>query len=201
MGKRTKILATMGPASDDIEIIEDLVRSGVNAFRMNFSHGDHAYHKANLEKIKEVEKKLKRRVGIFQDISGPKVRVGKLEYIFRLNAGDKLIFIKDEILGTKKDDKTYELCINHPEILSLMKEGEFIYLCDGAIRAKVVSTSGEKVEAVLENSGILTSNKGVNFPNTRIDIDVITEKDRLDLEWGAKNGVHFVAVSLSLIHI
>ncbi|MCZ6117471.1 pyruvate kinase [Campylobacter ureolyticus] len=195
MDKRTKILATIGPASDSIEIIEGLVKAGVNAFRMNFSHGDHGYHKSNLEKIKDIEKKLNKRIGIFQDISGPKVRVKTLKEMFKLNSGDKLIFVKDEIVGEKISEKTYRLCINHPEILELIKNGEYIYLCDGAIRAKVDYASKDEVHAILENSGILTSNKGVNFPNTKLNIDVITKKDELDLEWGAKNGVHFVAVS------
>lgn len=195
MNKKTKILATIGPASDNLDTIIELAKSGVNAFRMNFSHGDHAYHKSNLDKIKEAEKITGKRLGIFQDISGPKVRVGKLEEMFSLHAGDTLTFIKDEIVGKKIDEKSYKLSINHPEILSLMKEGEFIYLCDGAIRAKVIKASDDEIVATLENNGILTSNKGVNFPNTRIDIDVITQKDMKDLEWGAKNGVHFVAVS------
>ncbi|CZE47959.1 pyruvate kinase [Campylobacter geochelonis] len=195
MIKKTKILATIGPASDKEEVIENLVLAGVNAFRMNFSHGDHAYHKSNLDKIRNIEAKKGIRIGVFQDISGPKVRVGKLDGMFELHSGDKLIFVKEKIDGEQIDEKTYKICINHPEILSLIKEGEYIYLCDGSIRAKVVFASGDSVEAVLENSGILTSNKGVNFPNTKINIDVITQKDMKDLEWGAKNGVNFVAVS------
>ncbi|MCI6988531.1 MAG: pyruvate kinase [Campylobacter sp.] len=195
MIKRTKILTTIGPASDSVEVIEALAREGANAFRMNFSHGDHDYHYSNLQKIREVEAKIGRRLGVFQDISGPKVRVGKLEKLFDLKKGDELVFIKDEIVGKQLDEKTYKLCINHPEILPLIKENEYIYLYDGAIRAKVTRSGDEEVHAVLENGGILTSNKGVNFPNTKLNIDVITQKDKKDLEWGAKNGVNFVAVS------
>jgi len=195
LSKKTKILATIGPASEDEKIIEAMAKAGVNAFRMNFSHGSHEYHKGNLDKIRAVEKKIGKRLGIFQDISGPKVRVGKIEGIFDLHRGDNLTFVKDEIVGEQTDKHSYRLCINHPEILALMKENEYIYLCDGAIRAKVTHASNDKVEAVLENNGILTSNKGVNFPNTKINIDVITEKDMKDLEWGAKNGVSFVGIS------
>lgn len=194
LSKKTKILATIGPASDNIDTIERMVMAGVNAFRMNFSHGTHEYHKSNLDKIRAVEAKLGRRLGIFQDISGPKIRVGKIDGIFDLERGDRLIFVQNEIVGFKKAEHTYLLSINHPEILNLMQVGEYIYLCDGAIRAKVVKI-GTNIEAELENSGILTSNKGINFPNTRINIDVITQKDRLDLEWGAKNGVNFVGIS------
>ena len=178
LSKKTKILATIGPASDNIDTIERMVMAGVNAFRMNFSHGTHEYHKSNLDKIRAVEAKLGRRLGIFQDISGPKIRVGKIDGIFDLERGDRLIFVQNEIVGFKTAEHTYSLSINHPEILNLMQVGEYIYLCDGAIRAKVVKI-GTNIEAELENSGILTSNKGINFPNTRINIDVITQKDRL----------------------
>lgn len=195
MLKKTKILATIGPASNSEEVIEAMALAGANAFRLNFSHGDHAYHEENLNMIRNVEKKLGIRLGVFQDISGPKVRVGKLEESFKLKIGDKLIFVKEEIIGSKIDENTYKLCINHPEILALMKVDEYIYLYDGSIRAKVVSASEDCVEAVLENDGLLTSNKGVNFPNTRINIDVITKKDLEDLKWGAKHEVNFVAIS------
>ena len=195
MLKKTKILATIGPASDSEEMMSAMVKAGCNAFRMNFSHGTHEYHEANLNKIRAVEKSLGVRIGVFQDISGPKIRVGKLEENFKLKAGDKITFLHREIIGKKTAEGEYELCINHPEILPLMKTGEFIYLYDGSIRAKVVAVSEQGVRAVLENDGFLSSNKGVNFPNTRLNIDVITQKDLEDLRWGAAHGVNFVGIS------
>ena len=195
MLKKTKILATIGPASDSEEMMSAMVRAGCNAFRMNFSHGTHEYHEANLNKIRAVEKSLSVRIGVFQDISGPKIRVGKLEENFKLKTGDKITFLPREIIGKKTAEGEYELCINHPEILPLMKAGEFIYLYDGSIRAKVVAVSEQGVRAVLENDGFLSSNKGVNFPNTRLNIDVITQKDLEDLRWGAAHGVNFVGIS------
>ena len=196
MAKKTKILATVGPASESVEIMEELVKAGVNAFRLNFSHGTHEYHKANIDKIRSVEAKIGQKIGIFQDICGPKIRVGKLSQPeFKLKPGDKLSFYKDDILGEQTSENSYKLCINQPQILTMLKDGEYIFLCDGQIRAKVISANSELVEAVVENDGILRSNKGVNFPNTKINIDVITPKDLKDLEFGAKNGVHFVAIS------
>lgn len=194
MIKKTKIVATIGPASDNKQTILDMVKNGVNVFRLNFSHGTHEYHKKNLDIIREVEKELGVRIGVLQDISGPKIRIGKLENTFMLKAGDKIVFRKEEILGKQIGENCYETCINHPEILDMMKLGEYIYLYDGAVRAKVIK-AGNDVEAVIENDGVITSNKGVNFPNTRINVDVITAKDRMDMEWGAKNGVNFVAIS------
>ena len=196
MNKKTKILATVGPASESIEVMEQLVLAGVNAFRLNFSHGTHEYHKSNIDKIRQVEAKLGRKIGIFQDICGPKIRVGKLDRSeFKLKIGDTLVFVKEEILGEQIDENRYKLCINQPQILAALKTGEYIYLCDGQIRAKIINASAQKVEAGVENDGILRSNKGVNFPNTKLNIEVITPKDLKDLEFGAKNGVHFVAIS------
>lgn len=195
MLKKTKIVATLGPASDDIEIMEKMVRAGVNVFRLNFSHGTHEYHKANIDKIREVERRLGIRVGILQDICGPKVRIGKLESAFELKAGDILDIYADEILGKKVGDNHYKTCINQPQILSMLKPDEYVYLYDGNIRAKVVNANAGIVQTIIENDGTLSSNKGVNFPNTKIGIDVITPKDRADMEFGVKCGVSFVAIS------
>jgi pyruvate kinase len=194
MDKKTKILATVGPASDSVEVLEGLIRAGVNVFRLNFSHGTHEYHASTLAKIREAEKNVQKKVGVLQDICGPKIRVGKLEDDFYLEAGDKLYFTKEQIVGKKLEEGKYELCINQPQILDMLKEGEYIYLYDGNIRAKVIET-GKKIVTEVENSGKLSSNKGVNFPNTVINIEVITPKDEADLLWGAQHGVDFVAVS------
>ncbi|MGB2552948.1 pyruvate kinase [Campylobacter sp. MOP51] len=194
MIKKTKILATIGPASESEEILEELVEAGVNAFRLNFSHGTHEYHKANIEKIRRIEKKLNYRIGIFQDICGPKIRIGKLKEPFALKAGDIIEVYGAEIIGEQTAPNRYKLSINQPQILPILKEGEYIYLYDGSIRARVIK-SGKVVEAMIENNGILSSNKGVNFPNTKINIEVITPKDKEDLKFGAQNGVNFVAIS------
>ncbi|MCJ7765723.1 MAG: pyruvate kinase, partial [Thiovulaceae bacterium] len=149
---------------------------------------------AVIKRIRQASKNTGLFVGILQDISGPKVRVGKLEENFLLKKGDILEFVPGEIMGRKVSDGHYQLSINQSEILSKIKEGEFIYLYDGSIRAKVESV-GEKVLAVIQNSGKLSSNKGVNFPNTRIGIDVLTPKDRQDMLWGIEHEVDFMAIS------
>ena len=194
MRKKTKILATIGPASDSLDVLEGLIKAGVNVFRLNFSHGTHEYHSETIKKIREASKNVKKKVGILQDICGPKVRVGKLESDFYLNKGDTVTFTKEKIEGTKIDEKNYRVCINQPNILDVIKEGEYIYMCDGSIRAKVISADGDVVTHI-DNAGKLSSNKGVNFPNTVINIEVITPKDEKDLLWGAQNDVDFVAIS------
>ena len=195
MKRRTKILATIGPASSDLDSLEKLIRAGVNVFRLNFSHGTHADHLDVLKNIRQAMKNTGWIVGVLQDICGPKVRVGKLESEFDLKAGNKLVFMKEDTLGHKESEDRYVLSINQPSILELMKKDEYIYLYDGRIRVKVSEVTAEAVMCVVENDGILASNKGVNFPNTKINIDVITDKDKEDMLWGIKNKVDFMAIS------
>ena len=194
MKKRTKILATIGPASDSLEALESLIKAGVNVFRMNFSHGTHEYHSALLERIREAMENTGLVVGILQDISGPKIRVGKLESHFFLRNGDTLEFVPETIVGSKVKEGHYRVSINQLPILEKMQVGEFIYLCDGNIRAKVIGV-GDSVVTEVQNSGKLSSNKGVNFPNTRIGIEVLTPKDREDMLWGVDHDVDFMAIS------
>lgn len=192
--KKTKIVATIGPSSDSIEVIKSLIIEGVNVFRLNFSHGTHEYHQSTITKIKEASNALGIRVGILQDICGPKIRIGALNEPFELKAGDRLNVLKESRIG-RKNGEIYELSINQPQILSLLKEGEYIYLYDGMIKAKVIKCESNLVQTIIENDGVLSSNKGVNFPNTKLNIDVITQKDRADMLFGAQNGVDFVAIS------
>ena len=195
MKKRTKILATIGPACESLEMIEKLIRAGVNVFRMNFSHGTHEYHYEVLQNIRKAEKKMGLLVGVLQDISGPKIRIGKLVEPFRLKKGDRVEFVKEEIVGKRLSETEYITCINQPSILGQLKVDEYIYLYDGMIRTRVVSSSEKSVIVEVENKGILSSRKGVNFPNTHLGIDVLTPKDRKDMLWGIENNVDFMAIS------
>lgn len=195
MKKRTKIVATIGPSCDSAEKIEELIKAGVNVFRLNFSHGDYAYHERALCRIREIIKKTGISVGILQDISGPKIRVGELEQSFELRSGDILEFTQEEIVGYKAEESHYRLTLNKKEILQKIGVGQFIYLYDGIIRAKVTEIKNGSVFTTIENDGILSSKKGVNFPNSYIDINILTPKDEKDIEWGVKNGVDFMAIS------
>ncbi len=194
MKKRTKILATIGPASSHSAVIEKMIAAGANLFRLNFSHGSHEEHLETLQKIRKISKKLHTTVAVLQDISGPKVRIGELENSFELKRGDRLVFVPQEIVGYRTEQGSYVVSINYPAILERIRVDEHIYLYDGTIRARVVSVA-EHVEVEIENDGILTSKKGVNFPNTEIGIDVLTEKDRRDIAWGIENRVDLFAIS------
>ena len=194
MSKKTKILATLGPKSDTVEIIEGLIKAGANMFRLNFSHGTHEYHSQTLANIRTAMKNCDTVVGILQDISGPKVRIGDIKENFSLLKGDTITFVKEDIVGFQKSSNEYVVSLNYPDLLDKVKVNEFIYLYDGTIRAKVVQT-GEKIVANIENNGTLGSRKGINFPNTIIDIDVITAKDKIDIAWGVENKVDYFAIS------
>lgn len=195
MKKRTKIVATLGPVSDSVEQISKLMRAGVNVFRLNFSHSSHAYHTEVFNRIKQASKETGLVVGILQDISGPKIRIGMLEEDFHLRAGDKIEFVHNDIVGNKISKGNYRLSINESGILSQLSVGEYIYLYDGVIRAIVVESNESGVTVTIENDGMLSSRKGVNFPNTRLGIDILTEKDKNDMLWGIKNSVDFMAIS------
>lgn len=195
MQKKTKILATIGPSSDSQEVIENLIRTGVNVFRLNFSHSTHEYHSKILSRIRNAIKSTGRIVGILQDISGPKVRVGELEEDFILKSNDIVEFVKEEIIGKKLSSNKYILTINQPTILDQLKLNDYIYMYDGIIRSKVVSIDDKSVKVEIQNDGILSSKKGVNFPNTELGIDIITPKDKKDMLWGVENKVDFMAIS------
>jgi len=194
MKKRTKIIATVGPASNTVESLVALIRAGVNVFRMNFSHGSHEDHGRVLANIRQAMQETGYIVGVLQDICGPKIRIGMLEEELLLGSGDRIEFVPDTIVGGRVEAGLYRMNINQPVILEKLKVDDFIYLYDGNIRAKVVSVS-PNVSAVVENSGRLTSKKGVNFPNTSLGIEILTEKDRDDMLWGIRNGVDFMAIS------
>ena len=194
MKKRTKILATVGPACEDVDTLERMIRAGANLFRLNFSHGTHAYHEANLKRIHEAAGRCGLIVGVLQDISGPKVRIGELEETVELAPGDRIEFVKEEIVGRFAEPGTLQLSLNHPELLAKVKKGEAIYFADGSLRTTVVKT-GKSVVCEVQNSGKLSARKGVNFPHTSLGLDILTDKDRADIAWGVKHGVDFMAIS------
>ena len=188
--KRVKIVATLGPATNTESKIRELIKSGVDVFRFNFSHGDHPTHRENLEKIRKVSKKLKREVAILQDLSGPKIRVGEVKEPFYLHYEDEIWIVKDNIVGNKE-----KITINHPEILDKLKKGDRIYIADGTIRLEVIKKTKKGVLCKVLVGGMVSSRKGVNFPNIKLDIPALTEKDKKDLKFGIEIGIDIVALS------
>jgi len=185
--KKAKIVATLGPSSADK--IEEMIKAGVDVFRLNFSHADHKTHKASIKKIRETAKKLNSKTAILQDISGPKIRIGKIDGVLELKRGDKIRLVK------KNPKSKYDLTLSYPDIIDDVKVGEYVFFADGSIRTKVIEKHPDYLVLEVKNDGVLSSRKGVNFPHSNLKISAITEKDKKDLIFGAKNEVDIVAIS------
>ncbi|WP_456400450.1 pyruvate kinase [Persephonella sp.] len=188
--RKTKILATLGPSTESEEMIEKLIESGVDVFRLNFSHGDHETHLRNIQKIRKISKKLKKPTAILQDLSGPKIRIGVVEEPFYLHYEDTIKIVKEEVVGNKE-----RISINHPEILDQLKEGSYIYISDGTIRLQVVGRDSEGITAKVIVGGMVSSRKGVNFPNVKLNIPSLTEKDKKDLKFAIEEDIDIIALS------
>ncbi len=189
MARKTKIVVTIGPSTDNKKKIKELVLAGVNVFRLNFSHGSHESHKATIQKIREIEKDLGKHLAILQDISGPKIRVGEIEGELKLRAGEIWS------LSAKSELGEYDIPFKNELILQDIGEGSLVYFADGTIRAKAVGSEDGKVRLEILVGGKLTSKKGVNFPDLTLSIPAITEKDKRDLKFGVENGVDYAAIS------
>ena len=190
--KKTKIVATLGPATSSEEIIEKMILAGVNVFRINFSHADYSDVSDRIQMIRKVDEKLNTNTAILGDLQGPKLRVGKIEEGVVVSPGDKVLFSTDEpFLGNAK--KAYMNYQNFPKDVS---EGERILLDDGKLIFEVSKTNKKnEVEAVVIQGGPFKSNKGVNLPNTNISLPALTEKDIEDAKFIFKQDVDWIALS------
>ena len=187
--RKTKIVITLGPATSSLEMIKKLIRQGVNVFRLNFSHGNHATHKESIKKIREASKLLNKEVGILQDISGPKVRIGEVDGVLKLKKGETLRLTK------KEETNSRSLVLSYPLIIDMVNVGEEVFFADGTIQTEVIAKDKHHLELRLLNDGELTSKKGVNFPKTKLQISAITQKDEEDLAFGSDNDIDMVALS------
>jgi pyruvate kinase len=190
--RRTKIVATMGPASSDIETIRQLFHAGVDIFRLNFSHGSHEDHGARYHVIRQIEKETGRPVGIFADLQGPKLRLGKFENgSVDVKVGHRITLDSDSTPGNAT-----RVYMPHPEILKAFKVGDPLLVDDGKVRLTIVEKIGDdKVVAEVVAGTKLMDRKGVNLPGTIIDVSVLTKKDREDLTFALGLGVDWIALS------
>jgi len=188
--KKTKIVATLGPATSSEEVIEKMILAGVNVFRINFSHADYSDVSDRIQMIRKVDEKLNTNTAILGDLQGPKLRVGKIEEGVVVSPGDEVLFSTDEpFLGNAK--KAYMNYQNFPKDVS---EGERILLDDGKLIFEVSKTNKKnEVEAVVIQGGPFKSNKGVNLPNTNISLPALTEKDIEDAKFIFKQDVDWIA--------
>ncbi|MEO7961902.1 MAG: pyruvate kinase [Ginsengibacter sp.] len=190
--KRTKIVATLGPASDTFEAMAELVKAGVNVFRLNFSHGSHENKAAIIQNIRKINETFPFNVAILADLQGPKLRVGEIENnALEINAGDILTFTNTKCIGTR--EKIY---VSYPNLHNDVVAGNIIMIDDGKIEVKVVRIlENNDVEVIVQLGGILSSKKGLNLPDTKISLPALTEKDLADLDFIIDQNVDWIALS------
>ena len=188
----TKIITTLGPASQSSEVIESLVRSGTNVFRLNFSHGDYKEHLQSIEIIRKLEKNINRPIGILMDLQGPKFRVGKFKNKdgTLLKKGRKFRLDTDNHAG---DDK--RVTLPHPEIFESLKPNATILVNDGHLRLKVIKCGSNWAETEVIIPGKISNRKGVNLPDISLKLPAITQKDEQDINFGLNHGIDWIALS------
>lgn len=189
--KRTKIVATIGPASRDEEIIRQMIRSGMNVARINFSHGDHETHGETIDRVRRIASEENAVVAILCDIQGPKIRIGKVaNEPLILNKGDRVTFTLDKVPGENS-----LISLPHPEFVRDIKSGMQLLLDDGNLELVVVQTVSNGLVCEVVVGGPLTSRKGVMAPTARLSLSAITEKDRQDIEFALKKNTEYLAMS------
>ena len=190
--KKTKIVATLGPASSESDTIKQMMVAGVNVFRINFSHADFDAAKERIQLIRDLNKELGYNVGILADLQGPKLRVGKMKDGVVVETGDRIVFTTEKI-----EEGTADLVyMNYQSFPKDVKSGERILLDDGKLIFEVESTDGQsEVIASVVQGGPLKSNKGVNLPNTEVSLPALTEKDVKDAVFAIEQGVDWIALS------
>ena len=189
--RKTKIICTIGPASESSQIIEAMIRAGMNVARLNFSHGTQEEHLRKIKTIRQIADRLKEPVAILQDLSGPKIRVGKVkEGGVELRRGEGFSLTNREIMGDEK-----RVSVNYPSLPDEVKPGDTILLADGTIELRVLGNSGQDIQCRVVVGGVLTSHKGINFPTRSILASAFTEKDRQDLLFGIQHGVDLIGLS------
>lgn len=191
ISKRTKIVATLGPASNTKDVITELIRAGANVLRLNFSHGTHEDHKKVIDTIKLIREERNYKVGMLQDLQGPKIRIGLMkDGGVLIEDGQELIITTDEVEGDNKRVSTV-----YKEIVNDVQSGDTILIDDGNIELKTKSVKGNEVLTEVIHGGLLKSRKGINLPDTIVSVPSLTEKDRKDLDFGLSQDVDWVALS------
>lgn len=189
--RKTKIVCTIGPASDSPEMLEKLIKAGMNVARLNFSHGDHAEHLAKIRNIRAISQKLGKTVGIMQDLPGPKIRIGKIKNPPALLIQDQpFTFTTREVEG---DDT--QATLPFPDLVRQVKRHQSIYVDDAKLEFRVVSTTDTDIVTKVIIGGELWSNKGFTVPGADYSAPGVTEKDKEDLRFGLEHGVDWVASS------
>lgn len=188
---KTKIVATIGPASETPAMLERLIRAGLNVARLNFSHGDFTGHAERIKRIRSAAEAVGRRVAIMADLPGPKMRIGKIEpEPIQLHPGENVILTVEEIAGTPQ-----RMSVSFKRLPKVVKPGDRLFLNDGLVQLTVEHISGSEVQCKVSVGGELRSKKGLNLPGIALGISAFTDRDRACLEFALRQGVDAVSQS------
>ena len=190
-GRKVKILATLGPASREPEMIGKLLRAGADAFRVNMSHGDHETHAATIAAIRAAEKEFGKPIAVLCDLQGPKLRVGTFkEGRAVIRHGGHFTLDRNPEPGDEN-----RVMLPHPELFGILHKGQRLLIDDGKLRLKVIQASDEAILCSAEVGGVISDRKGVNVPDAVVPVPAMTEKDRRDLAFAVSHGADWIALS------
>jgi pyruvate kinase len=191
MNKRTKIIATIGPASSSPAIIAKLIRAGMDAARLNFSHGEREDHVRRIRLIRSEAAKAGKQIAIIQDLQGPKLRVGIMQHdAVTLKRGESLIVSARNVVGTSS-----RISITYPRLAKDLRIGDVILLDDGKLKLQVMGKNAQGLRCKIVCGGVLSSHKGVNLPGARLSLPSLSDKDKEDLLFGIEQEVDYIALS------
>ncbi len=190
-GKKTKIVCTIGPATESVEKLKALVNAGMNVMRLNFSHGDFVEHQGRIDNLKKVLEKTDKTIAVIQDLGGPKIRIGEFEKgLIVLKEGQIFTLTTEKVIGNEE-----RVFVNYPLLSREVKIGGYVLLHDGKKKLQIIDIKGNNVITKVIVGGEIKNKRGVNLPGAYLSMSSITEKDRADLEFGLKNKVDFIALS------
>jgi pyruvate kinase len=192
--RKTKILVTLGPATESVEKIEALIRTGANIFRLNMSHASHEWTRNVYNSIRDAAKQLNSDVAVLMDLTGPSIRTGDVEAPWQLKKGDTVEFRTDETLAPIG---TYSTTVNYPGLTHDLKPGDAIAIDGGMIQMRTVSAIGKRIQAEVLTGGEMKSRRHINLPGVDVNLPPLTKKDYLDLDLGVELGVDYFALSFA----
>ena len=189
--RKTKIICTLGPATNEDRVLKQLMLEGMNVARINFSHGTMEEHLETINRVKKMREELNLPVAVLLDTSGPEIRLGNFEQEkVTLEQGKEFVLTAKDVVGTKD-----MVSITYKKLMQDVKEGMKILLDDGLIEMSVLKVTDQDIVCRVENGGVISSHKGVNVPGAEISMKYISQKDKEDITFGAKQGIDFVAAS------
>jgi pyruvate kinase len=193
--RKTKIIFTVGPATQSEEMLEKLIHAGVDICRINMAHADHAWTREIIQRVRKVCNSVGRQIAIMMDVKGPEIRTGDVPETFELEKGETIDFTYGEGLGGLGEDGIRRVDVNYPEFANDMKVGNTVLVDSGLIRLRVVEIEGQRVRCEVLIPGPMGNRRHINLPGVRVNLPAMTKKDRGDVDVGIEEGIEFFALS------